>query len=48
MTMHALRPHSMEGHLALYRTVLHNRDNTVPRWFLETLGVWVSTLNGCE
>ena len=45
MMMHSLRPHSMEGHMAIYKYVLHHRDNTIDRWFLETLGVWVSALN---
>ncbi|MEK9992624.1 MAG: peroxidase-related enzyme [Paracoccaceae bacterium] len=48
MMMHSLRPHSMEGHMAIYKYVLHHRDNTIDKWFLETLGVWVSTLNKCE
>ena len=48
MRMHSLRPHTMEGHMAIYKYVLHHRDNTVDKWFLETLGVWVSTLNKCE
>ena len=48
MMMHSLRPHTMEGHMALYKYVLHHRDNTIDKWFLETLGVWVSTLNKCE
>ena len=48
MMMHSLRPHTMEGHMAIYKYVLHHRDNTVDKWFLETLGVWVSTLNKCE
>jgi uncharacterized peroxidase-related enzyme len=48
MMMHSLRPHTMEGHMAIYKYVLHHRDNTVEKWFLETLGVWVSALNNCE
>ena len=48
MMMHSLRPHTMEGHMAIYKYVLHHRDNTIEKWFLETLGVWVSTLNKCE
>lgn len=48
MMMHSLRPHSMEGHMALYKYVLHHTGNTVPKWFLETLGVWVSSLNRCD
>ena len=47
MMSHSLRPHSMEGHMALYKNVLHHSGNTVPKWFLEVLGVWVSSLNGC-
>ena len=48
MMMHSLRPHSMEGHMAIYKYVLHHTGNTVPKWFLETLGVWVSRLNDCD
>ena len=48
MMMHSLRPHTMEGHMAIYKYVLHHRDNTIDKWFLETLGVWVSTLNKCQ
>ncbi|MGJ8530157.1 carboxymuconolactone decarboxylase family protein [Maritalea sp.] len=48
MMMHSLRPHSMEGHMAIYKYVLHHSGNTIPKWFLETLGVWVSSLNDCN
>jgi len=48
MMMHSLRPHSMEGHMAIYKYVLHHSGNTVPKWFLEALGVWVSSLNDCD
>jgi len=47
MLAHSLRPHSMEGHMALYKYVLHHSGNVTPKWFLETLGVHVSLLNGC-
>lgn len=47
MMAHSLRPHSMEGHMALYKNVLHHTGNQVPKWFLEVLGVWVSSLNDC-
>jgi uncharacterized peroxidase-related enzyme len=47
MMVHSLRPHSMEGHMAIYKNVLHHTGNTVPKWFLEVLGVWVSSLNDC-
>jgi len=48
MMMHSLRPHTMEGHMAIYKYVLHHSANTVPKWFLEVLGVWVSALNDCS
>lgn len=48
MMMHSLRPHSMEGHMAIYKYVLHHSGNTIPKWFLEVLGVWVSALNECQ
>ncbi len=47
MMVHSLRPHSMEGHMAIYKNVLHHSGNKIPKWFLETLGVWVSSLNDC-
>ena len=47
MMAHSLRPHSMEGHMALYKNVLHHTGNTIPKSFLETIGVWVSLLNDC-
>lgn len=47
MMLHSLRPHTMEGHMAIYKYVLHHSGNTVPKWFLETIGVWVSMLNDC-
>jgi len=48
MMMHSLRPHTMEGHMAIYKYVLHHTNNEIPKWFLETLGVWVSALNNCQ
>jgi uncharacterized peroxidase-related enzyme len=47
MMSHSLRPHSMEGHMAIYKYVLHHSGNTLPKWFLETIGVYVSHLNDC-
>jgi uncharacterized peroxidase-related enzyme len=38
----------MEGHMAIYKYVLHHSGNTIPKWFLEVLGVWVSSLNECS
>ena len=48
MMMHSLRPHTMEGHMAIYKYVLHHASNTLPKWYLETIGVWVSSLNHCD
>ena len=48
MKAHSLRPHTMEGHVALYRSVLHNPDNTLPFWFLEVVASYVSMLNRCD
>lgn len=48
MMVHGLRPHTMTGHMALYKNVLHNSNNTLPKWFLETIGVYVSILNTCD
>jgi uncharacterized peroxidase-related enzyme len=48
MKAHSLRPHTMEGHVALYRSVLHNPDNTLPFWFLEVVASYVSMLNACD
>ncbi len=48
MMLHSLRPHTMEGHMAIYKAVLHHSGNHLAEWFLETIGVWVSLLNGCD
>jgi uncharacterized peroxidase-related enzyme len=48
MAAHSLRPHTMEGHMAIYKNVLHHSSNTTPKWFLELIGVWVSALNECD
>lgn len=48
MLAHSLRPHTMEGHMMLYKSVLHHKDNTLPKWFLETIGVYVSKINRCQ
>jgi len=47
MLAHSLRPHSMEGHMTLYKYVLHHPRNTLPKSYLETIGVYVSLLNRC-
>jgi uncharacterized peroxidase-related enzyme len=48
MLAHSLRPHSMEGHMALYKNVLHHPRNELPKSYLETIGVYVSSLNECR
>ena len=47
MRAHSLRPHTMDGHVVLYRSVLHNPDNTLPFWFLEVVASYVSISNRC-
>jgi uncharacterized peroxidase-related enzyme len=48
MRVHSLRPHTMEGHVALYRSVLHHPENKLPLWFLECVAVATSLLNRCD
>ena len=48
MLAHSLRPHSLEGHMTLYKYVLHHPGNSVPKWFLEALGVQTSRHNRCD
>ena len=48
MRAHSLRPESLEGHVVLYRSVLHNEANTLPFWFLEAVATYVSLTNRCH
>ena len=48
LQIHSLRPHTLEGHMALYKAVLHHPHNDLPKWFLEAIGVLVSLLNDCS
>jgi uncharacterized peroxidase-related enzyme len=48
LSAHSLRPHTLEGHMSLYKNVLHHSGNTLPKWLLEVLGVYVSALNNCD
>ena len=34
--------------MAIYKNVLHNSKNTLPKWLLEALGVYVSIINRCD
>jgi len=47
LQVHGLRPHTLEGHMAIYKAVLHHSSNCLPEWYLEAIGVLVSRLNGC-
>ena len=48
LKIHSLRPHTLIGHMTLYKSVLHNKNNTLPKWYLEAIGVYVSYLNKCD
>jgi len=48
MLAQSLRPHTIEGHMALYKYVLHHPRNVLPKAYLETIGVYVSLLNQCR
>jgi uncharacterized peroxidase-related enzyme len=48
LTAHSLRPHTLDGHLHLYKSVLHHHANRVTARALEAIGVYVSALNGCS
>ena len=48
LLIHSLRPHTLSAHMVMYKNVLHNSNNTLPKWYLEALGVYVSHLNHCS
>ncbi len=48
MLVHSLRPNTLAGHMALYKNSLHHQNNTLPKWLLEAIGGYVSSLNGCQ
>lgn len=47
LSIHSLRPHTLVGHMTLYKSVLHHSNYTT-KWYLESIGVYVSHLNHCE
>ena len=47
LQIHSLRPHTLTGHMGLYKATLHHNSNELPEWYLEAVGVLVSRLNGC-
>lgn len=48
LMIHGLRPHTLTGHMGLYKSVLHHNHNVLPGWYLEAIGVFVSHLNQCD
>ena len=48
LLIHSLRPHTLVGHMSLYKNVLHNSGNELPKWYLEAIGVYVSHWNKCD
>lgn len=46
--MHSLRPHTLDGHVAFYRSVIGHSANKLPLWYLESVGVHVSAINQCN
>ncbi|MFL0084750.1 alkylhydroperoxidase [Tenacibaculum maritimum] len=44
---HGLRSHTMVRDMLLYKNALYGNSNTLPKWYLETLGIYVSLLNEC-
>jgi uncharacterized peroxidase-related enzyme len=47
LAAHSLRPHTLEGHMALYKAALHHYGNALDKAYLEAIGTWVSSLNKC-
>ena len=48
MKVHSLRPHTMHGHVTLYKSVLHHPDITLSLWFLEVIASYTSIKNKCD
>ena len=48
LSIHSLRPHTLTGHMSLYKNTLHHVNNTFPNWFLELLGTYTSYINACD
>nr|WP_321235232.1 peroxidase-related enzyme [uncultured Psychroserpens sp.] len=48
LSIHSLRPHTLIGHMSLYKNTLHHLNNTFPNWFLEFLGTYTSFINECD
>ena len=48
LRVHSLRPSTMIGHMKLYKSVLHDKKNTIPQWFQEIISSYVSIINKCK
>lgn len=48
MLVHSQKPNTLEGHIVIYKNVLHHSINSFPKWYLEAIGVYTSTLNTCD
>lgn len=48
LSIHSLRPHTLLGHMSIYKNTLHHSNNTFPNWFLELLGTYTSYINHCD
>ncbi len=48
LKVHSLRPHTLDGHMHLYKSVLHHTENTLPKYYLELIGCYVSHINACD
>lgn len=48
LSIHSLRPHTLVGHMSLYKNTLHHANNSFPNWFLELLGTYTSFINDCD
>jgi len=48
LQVHSLRPHTLVGHMGIYKAALHHSGNVLPEWYLEAVGVTVSLSNGCD
>lgn len=45
---HSLRPQTLNGHMGLYKNVLHHSGNQIEKKWLEAISVYVSYLNNCD
>ena len=48
LSIHSLRPHTLTGHMSLYKNTLHHSNNSFPNWQLELLGTYTSYINKCD